>query len=270
MPLLDGLNATAQIRALEKEDGKCARLPIVAVTAHAMTDETSRMRNYGVDDVVTKPLDPLRLGQIIQRLTGQKPANDSGPSSPTSPEQKGQSMNGTELVELGLRVWRSFAKRDRSLSELFGLSDDPLSPEDSQRVLDVVDIIERSGDSVRRTLLIFQGFLDCFGEQIRKLSDAKSSQSADDLRFASHALKGLLLDVGARASAELASTIEQLSKRGQVQEALSQVGRLTKQALFVSRLISHIHRGASGNAHAELVSDFNPGSDPSDDLLGQD
>lgn len=274
MPLLDGLNATAQIRALENHVGARDRLPIVAVTAHAMTDETSRMRNYGVDDVVTKPLDPLRLGQVIQRLTGQKSTNDVNCLSRTSRTEKEQAMTETQLVELGLRVWRSFAKRDKSLSELFGLSDDPLSPEDFQRVLDVVDIIERSGDSVRRTLLIFQGFLDCFGEQIRKLNEAKVSDSGDELRFAAHALKGLLLDVGARTSGELASTIEQLSKRGEIRDAVLHVGRLTKQALFVSRLISHIHKAASGNAQGVPVLDTNgesdSDSDSGDDLMGQD
>ena len=47
MPLLDGLSATSQIRDLEKEYGTSTRLPVVAVTAHAMTDETSRSGRCG-------------------------------------------------------------------------------------------------------------------------------------------------------------------------------------------------------------------------------
>jgi signal transduction histidine kinase/CheY-like chemotaxis protein/HPt (histidine-containing phosphotransfer) domain-containing protein len=248
MPLLDGLNATAQIRALENELGAHTHLPIVAVTAHAMTDEKSRMRDFGVDDVVTKPLDPLHLGQVIQRLTGKQAIDDPSATRPNSAQRQEQPMTDTQLVELGLRVWRSFAKRDASLSDVFALSDDPLSPEDFQRVLDVVDVIDRSGDSVRRTLLIFQGFLDCFGEQIRKLNEAKRARSADDLRFAAHALKGLLLDVGARTAGELAGSIEQLSREGDLEEASAHVGRLTKQVLVVSRLISQISQSAHGSA----------------------
>lgn len=255
MPLLDGLNATAQIRALENELGAHTHLPIVAVTAHAMTDEKSRMRDFGVDDVVTKPLDPLHLGQVIQRLTGKQAIDDPSATRPNPAQRQEQPMTDTQLVELGLRVWRSFAKRDASLSDVFALSDDPLSPEDFQRVLDVVDVIDRSGDSVRRTLLIFQGFLDCFGEQIRKLNEAKRARSADDLRFAAHALKGLLLDVGARTAGELAGSIEQLSREGALEEASAQVGRLTKQALVVSRLISQISQSAHGNAQRGSTND---------------
>jgi signal transduction histidine kinase len=246
MPLLDGLNATAQIRAFEKELGVGTHLPIVAVTAHAMTDETSRMRLFGVDDVVTKPLDPLRLGQVIQRLTGQQPSTSIPAAGVREVQTATPAVTDTQLTEMGLRVWRSFAKRDKSLGELFELSDDPLSPEDFQRVLDIVDVIERTGDSVRRTLLIFQGFLDSYGEQVQKLNEAKRAQKVDDIRFVSHALKGLLLDVGARASGALASSIEQLSKAGELEQASGLVGRLTQQVLLVSRLVSHIYQTASG------------------------
>jgi signal transduction histidine kinase/CheY-like chemotaxis protein/HPt (histidine-containing phosphotransfer) domain-containing protein len=266
MPLLDGLNATAQIRALEKEFGTGAHLPIVAVTAHAMTEETNRMRLFGVDDVVTKPLDPLRLGQVIQRLTGQQPSPSAPIAVPTEPPVAAPPITATQLTEMGLRVWRSIAKRDKSLAELFQLSDDPFSPEDFQRVLDIVDVIERSGDSVRRTLLIFKGFLDCYGEQVQKLNEAKRSRNVDDIRFASHALKGLLLDVGARASAALASSIEQVSKGDQFEQASAHVGRLTQQVLLVSRLVSHIHETASGKTPAVAATASAQSSDG--DVLG--
>jgi CheY-like chemotaxis protein len=247
MPLLDGLNATAQIRSLERDGGIMTRLPIVAVTAHAMTDETSRMRQFGVDDVVTKPLDPIRLGQVIQRLTG----SDSRAAADKARPATLNKINEAELAELGLRLWTQLAKRDRDIANLFQLSEDPVSPEDFQRVLDIGDVIERSGSSVRRTLLIFRGFLDCFREQLIKLGEAKQTRNLDDLRFAAHALKGLLLDVGARASSGLAGAIEQSSKDGQHESALGLVSQLTKQVLLVSRLVSQISQIASGENSTE-------------------
>jgi CheY-like chemotaxis protein/HPt (histidine-containing phosphotransfer) domain-containing protein len=244
MPLLDGLNATSQIRSLESSLGRAAHLPVIAVTAHAMTEEVSRMRNFGVDDVVTKPLDPLRLGQVMQRLTGQQPtaANRVSPKSVTL------QLSEDELAELGFRLWTQIAKKDDGLVKLFSLSEDPLSPEDFQRVLDIADVIERSGNSVRRTLLIFSAFMDCFREQLQKLNEAKQARNVEQLRFASHALKGLLLDVGARASASLASSMEQMCKEGG-DEGFSHITQLTKQTLFISRLISQIHGMASGNSN---------------------
>jgi CheY-like chemotaxis protein len=243
MPMLDGLRASSQIRELEKALGSSTHLPIVAVTAHAMTDETSRMRSFGVDDVVTKPLDPLRLGQVMQKLTGQQTA-DTAHSRPTGETASGPT--DIQLVELGLRLWTKVAKRDSSVGELFGLSEDPLSPEDFQRVLDIVDVGERSGNSVRRTLLIFSGFLECFRDNIKKLSEAKQSRSVEDLQFAAHALKGLLLDIGARTSGALASTIEQQCNDGDGDSAFASVGQLSKQTLLVARLVSQICEMAAG------------------------
>jgi CheY-like chemotaxis protein len=239
MPLLDGLNATSQIRALEQEHGVKSRIPIVAVTAHAMTEETSRMRQFGVDDVVTKPLDPIKLGEVIQKLTGK-----GSKAAQTSSRSALPLMSSSQLAELGLRLWTQLARRDSEVSEIFELTNNGSSPEDFQRVLDIMDIIDRSGDSVRRSLLIFRGFLDCFRQQLQSLNDAKQEMNLDELRFASHALKGLLMDVGARTSGELASLIEQLCKVGKTQEAAAHVSKLVKQVLLVSRLISQIAEAA--------------------------
>lgn len=252
MPLLDGLSATTQIRALENEYKASARVPVVAVTAHAMTDEISRMRNFGVDDVVTKPLDPLKLGEVLQRLTGKKSVSrvTAPDSSPLAP------LTATELSELGLRLWKQIATRDSDVVDLFGLSNEPYCPEDFQRVLDIPDVIDRSGDSVRRSLLIFQGFLECFREQLLTLGEAKQTGNIDEMRFAAHALKGLLLDVGARVSGGLASSIEHDCKNGSTESAVNLVSPLTKQTLLVSRLITQITRIARGEQSPEASEQF--------------
>jgi CheY-like chemotaxis protein len=247
MPLLDGLTATARIRALERNSGARTALPIVAVTAHAMTDEINRMRQFGVDDIATKPLDPIKLGEIIQRLTGKAQSQTDLPSRSVPKTE----IAAEDLCESGLRLWTQLAQRSPELAELFSLSDEPASPEDFQRVLDIADVIERSGDSVRRTMLIFRSFLDCFREQLHKLHEAKNAKQLEELRFASHALKGLLLDIGARVSANLASSIEQMSKEGLGEEAFAPVGKLTKQILLVARLVTQLCEagGATEGSH---------------------
>ncbi|MEM9169410.1 MAG: response regulator [Pseudomonadota bacterium] len=54
MPVMGGEEATRRLRALQNRDG--ARLPIVAVTAHAMKEDRERFLSGGFDDCVTKPL----------------------------------------------------------------------------------------------------------------------------------------------------------------------------------------------------------------------
>ncbi|MGH7026353.1 ATP-binding protein [Brevundimonas sp.] len=55
MPVMDGLTATAAIRAFEAEDGR-ARTPILMLTANAMTEHVEAGRAAGADGHLTKPL----------------------------------------------------------------------------------------------------------------------------------------------------------------------------------------------------------------------
>ncbi|MCC6641239.1 MAG: response regulator [Deltaproteobacteria bacterium] len=64
MPVLDGFGATREIRALESEAG---RVPIVAVTAHALAGDRERCLENGMDDYVTKPIKLDELERVIAR-----------------------------------------------------------------------------------------------------------------------------------------------------------------------------------------------------------
>jgi two-component system, cell cycle response regulator DivK len=62
LPGMDGEEATRRIRA----EKRFARLPIIAVTAHASKLETEEMLAAGVNSVVTKPVEHARLVQAIK------------------------------------------------------------------------------------------------------------------------------------------------------------------------------------------------------------
>jgi two-component system sensor histidine kinase/response regulator len=61
MPEMDGYQATAILRA----DARSARLPIVAMTAHALPEERQRCFDAGMNGHVTKPIDPEHLFETL-------------------------------------------------------------------------------------------------------------------------------------------------------------------------------------------------------------
>jgi CheY-like chemotaxis protein len=67
MPEMDGLDATRTIRAREAAAGG-VRIPIIAMTAHAMKGDRERCLLAGMDDYVSKPVQPAELFETIERL----------------------------------------------------------------------------------------------------------------------------------------------------------------------------------------------------------
>ncbi|GAC1608775.1 MAG: hypothetical protein NVS3B2_18370 [Ramlibacter sp.] len=61
---MDGYTAAARIRALE---GVAGRIPIVAVTAHALAGEREKCLAAGMDDYIAKPVRPAAVYQVIER-----------------------------------------------------------------------------------------------------------------------------------------------------------------------------------------------------------
>ncbi|WP_052161349.1 response regulator [Hoeflea sp. BAL378] len=66
MPELNGLEATREIRGIEARDG-LSPTPIIAVTAHSLKGDEDRCLAAGMDDYLSKPISPEKLGAMIDR-----------------------------------------------------------------------------------------------------------------------------------------------------------------------------------------------------------
>jgi len=70
MPEMDGLEAAAAIRQEERRTGE--RVPIVAMTAHAMSGDRERILAAGMDDYLSKPIDIKCLMETIRRVAANR------------------------------------------------------------------------------------------------------------------------------------------------------------------------------------------------------
>lgn len=67
MPIMDGFETTQMIREYEKETR--TRTPVVALTAYISEHDQMMCLNYGMDDVLTKPVDLEQIYEKIRKWT---------------------------------------------------------------------------------------------------------------------------------------------------------------------------------------------------------
>ncbi|MCB1916605.1 MAG: response regulator [Rhodocyclaceae bacterium] len=96
MPRMDGYQATAKIR--ERHDR--LSLPIIAMTAHGRDEDREKCLSAGMNDHLSKPVDPARLGQALRQWLGEAAGDAAGEapaaarvaSTPAVPELPGVDM----------------------------------------------------------------------------------------------------------------------------------------------------------------------------------
>jgi two-component system, sensor histidine kinase and response regulator len=141
MPLLDGFGATREIR----DDSRFAALPILAMTAHAMPEERQRCLDLGMNDHISKPIDPDALFSTLARWTRRTPRASASGAPPTPASASGRVVEDPTLpsiagidVESGLRRVAGNRKLYFELLRKFS-SGQSQTPEEIRRTLTAGD-----------------------------------------------------------------------------------------------------------------------------------
>ena len=205
MPEMDGFEATAVIR--ERERGSDQRIPIIALTAHAVHGYRERCLAAGMDDHLPKPIDPRRLEEVLRRWAPERPAH-------AAPQPA-----ATAATAEALRTPAGDAASEFP----------DLDPERLQLV---------TGGEYGLEEELLGIFMESARETLQDLRTAIEAGDARLLRAYAHTLKGSSRTIGAVALGELACELERL---GDTNNLASAHGALLSADAAFERMASAIH-----------------------------
>jgi CheY-like chemotaxis protein len=188
MPVLDGLEATRQIRLAEQ--GTARRVPILAMTANAMTGDRERCLASGMDDYLAKPFRRADLLESLARVRRLAQANllNAGLAGGQAPLATDNQILPAKAVPVG----------DPRRHSRFNYSDllQDVDPE-------IIDIIGAA-------------FLSQYEAALADIEHAARQGDPYRLKRAAHSLNGLFRTFNAEEPARLTAVIEQAALRAVV------------------------------------------------------
>ncbi len=189
MPRLDGYGTARAIRETERQSDM-GRTPVIALTAAAVEGERERCLQAGMDDFLTKPIDPAMLSLSLRRWLGDAPTERAHPTSgrPVKEVPMPQADDDTVVDMPVLDLARVRMLRD-------------LVPGDTSYLDRVVD-----------------NFMVKSREAEKTLWQALRSGDAEQLRFHAHSLKGSAANIGLTRVAEVAELLQRLGGAGDVED----------------------------------------------------
>jgi len=197
MPNMDGFDATRAIRQHEESQtlsgGQRRRLPIIALTANAIKGDRERCLEAGMDDYLTKPLDPDRLVQVI----------------------KMHLSADAERPEASLHPPANEAQVEQQLDE----AEEGRAAKDAPPPFDVDAMLKRWGNDRKFVERFITKFRERAPDDLEKLRQAVTAGEVEEATRLAHGLKGAAGYVAAERVRELAGKLETMGRDGDLSEA---------------------------------------------------
>jgi PAS domain S-box-containing protein len=212
MPEMDGLEAAAAVRAREKETG--GHVPIVAMTAHAMKGDRERCLDAGMDDYVSKPIEPNELWRAIEKVVS----------------------TGDGEGETGTGAWSGdHAPTPGALPSR--------TAEESVEVLDRAQALKRVGGDAGLLRDLVEMFLGGYPDLVNKIRADVAHGDAGRLKRNAHTLKGEVGNFGAGAAREAAEKLEIMGKNGNLAGAPEAVRLLEEELERLKPALAALAKG---------------------------
>jgi PAS domain S-box-containing protein len=197
MPEMDGWECTRRLRA----DARWQQLPVLAMTAHAMQPERDRCMRIGMQDLITKPIDPDHLYERLHHWSGRhcqgpgepapasaqpaipQPAPADEESPPQNPGLDRSELNGAE----------------QGGSELNGLA---------LEGFDLPGALRRVAGNRALYCQLLQSLVHTQADAAQRLEAALKTNNLKEAALIVHALRGVSANLGATSLAEAATRLE--------------------------------------------------------------
>lgn len=166
MPVMDGATATREIRRLP---GAAGRVPILALTADAISNHRERHLEAGLVGYFTKPIDWKMLAEAITRLTGAETLPEDTPAEESacrksSEEGMDGERNGDLLIQLPLLDTDRLDELHAAVGDSYDMMID-MFPESAREELGALRAALDAGDAAtaRRAAHTLKGIAASFG-----------------------------------------------------------------------------------------------------------
>ncbi len=233
MPVMDGLEATATIRAAERESG--GHVPIIAMTAHAMKGDREQCLAAGMDDYVAKPIRSDDLMAALERATADAPECATTPQTVPAPlpGRSAETVAATDEARTNGSPVSGQPELVSGKSELAaGQAESDADHFDAAAALrnvggdrELLAELAAAFQNESRTLLV-------------QLRTAIETGDAVGMRRAAHTLKGASGVFGCRTASAVAQQLESLGKTGELTQASELLAKMVTEINRLNRALS--------------------------------
>jgi two-component system sensor histidine kinase/response regulator len=226
MPVMDGITAARKIREKELPG---TRVPMMALTAHALPGDRERFVAAGFDTYVSKPVNATELYVTIHTLLSAARGADGALVTPMHPALRSQ-IPGSGYT----------SPRDplpSSSNETETTPRPPLQESDDILTFDEADALDHAGGDRELLQEVLGVFVEESAGWLAELEEAATRKDMERLRRAAHTVKGAASNCGAADAAILASAVERLAATGDVATAATKSAEL---GLAMKRLTTSV------------------------------
>ncbi len=229
MPVMDGLEATAEVRRLEASLGR--HTPIIAMTAHARKEDRQSCLEAGMDGYVSKPVKPHDLLAAIDAAVAsdtEKPVVTEVPRAGVGrdlPPHRPEPFETDRPAEPGTSV-----EHDASLT----LDD----------AIDIDSLLIRVDNDWDLLAEIFGLFMESSPALLKEIDAGIARGDATTVERATHAIKGAMQNLGAVRAARAAAILETQGRAGELTLAEQSFAQLRDEYNRMVEALSDYCRGA--------------------------